>query len=112
MSQDCPFCRIVSGELGADIIYEDDRCLAFRDISPQAPCHVLIIPKDHVPSASCVEDPTLWTWLMAAVLEVSRRICPDSGYRLIVNCGEEAGQTVPHLHVHLMSGRPMGWPPG
>ncbi|NCC95312.1 MAG: histidine triad nucleotide-binding protein [Synergistales bacterium] len=112
MSQSCPFCRIVSGELRADIVYEDEACLAFRDIAPQAPSHILIIPKDHVPSASHVEDEVLWVSLMVAVREVVRRISPDSGYRLVVNCGEDAGQTVPHLHVHLLSGRPLGWPPG
>jgi len=112
LGRDCPFCAIVAGESKAEVVYENDRCLAFRDISPQAPRHVLIVPKEHIPSIDQVEDPTLWISIMAAVREVVNRISPDSGYRLVVNCGEDAGQTVPHLHVHLLSGRPMGWPPG
>ncbi|PIE54835.1 MAG: histidine triad nucleotide-binding protein [Dethiosulfovibrio peptidovorans] len=112
MSSGCPFCKIVSGELPASVLYENDRCIAFQDLAPQAPSHILIVPREHIPSVNHVEDLDLWVALMGAVQKVVSQISPDSGYRLVVNCGDDGGQTVPHLHVHLLSGRPMGWPPG
>lgn len=107
------FCQIASGEAEADIVYQDDNVVAFRDLAPQAPEHVLVIPRQHVASAAEVEDPTLWGTLMDAVVRVAREMGMERrGYRIVVNCGREACQTVHHLHVHLLSGRPFSWPPG
>lgn len=109
----CPFCAIVSGKLPADIVYEDDCALAFRDIRPQAPVHVLVIPKEHVASVDAVADLVLWSKLMASVRAVVVKLgLSGQGYRIVVNCGEAAGQTVPHLHIHLLAGRGLQWPPG
>ncbi len=110
--ESCPFCAIAEKKLPAEIVYEDGKALAFRDIRPQAPVHVLIIPKEHVASVDAVTDFELWSDLMAAVKAVVEKLNLAEGYRLVVNCGESAGQTVPHLHIHLLSGRGLGWPPG
>ncbi len=108
----CPFCAIAEKKLPAEIVYEDGNAVAFRDINPQAPVHVLIIPKEHVASVDAVTDFELWSGLMAAVRAVVEKLNLAGGYRLVVNCGKSAGQTVPHLHIHLLSGRGLGWPPG
>ncbi len=108
----CPFCAIAEKKLPAEIVYEDDCAVAFRDINPQAPVHVLIVPKEHVASADEVTDFALWSGLMAAVKAVVDELGLTGGYRIVVNCGESAGQTVPHLHIHLLSGRGLHWPPG
>lgn len=110
--ESCPFCAIVQKRLSAEIVYEDENALAFRDIRPQAPVHVLIVPKEHVGSADDVQDPTLWSRLMPAVKATAAKLGVSGGYRLVVNCGESAGQTVPHLHIHLLAGRGLQWPPG
>jgi histidine triad (HIT) family protein len=109
------FKRIIDREIPADIVYEDDRCLAFRDINPQAPTHVLLIPKKEIASLDALEDDDagLVAHLWLVVRNLARTLGVDkSGYRVIVNCGAEAGQTVDHLHFHLLGGRPMTWPPG
>lgn len=110
--ESCPFCAIVQKRLPAEIVYEDESALAFRDIRPQAPVHVLIVPKEHVGSADDVQDPALWSRLMPAVKATAAKLGVSGGYRLVVNCGESAGQTVPHLHIHLLAGRGLQWPPG
>lgn len=107
---DCLFCRIVAGEIPADLVAETDRTVAFRDISPQAPTHVLVVPREHhADLASCVAaDPGLLADVMAAAVEVARAEGLDGGYRLLTNTGSDAGQTVHHLHVHVLGGRPLG----
>jgi histidine triad (HIT) family protein len=111
---DCLFCKIVSGAIPTKRLYEDDTVLAFPDINPQAPTHILIIPKRHI--ASCAKlvltDKDLLGHLMFAVSELARQNQLDNGYRLVINTGPDGGQTVDHMHVHLLGGRAMHWPPG
>lgn len=111
----CLFCRIANRSLPAEIIGEADGLIAFKDINPQAPVHLLIIPTEHIPSvADATEGQTALLGklvLFANRLAHQYRLMPD-GYRLVVNCGSQAGQSVWHLHVHLLGGRPMRWPPG
>ena len=111
---DCLFCRIVAGEIPADKVYESERTLAFRDVSPQAPTHVLVVPKAHHADVTALvdADPALLADVMTAAVEVARAEHLDGGFRLVVNTGDEGGQTVHHLHVHVLGGRAMGWPPG
>lgn len=112
---DCLFCRIVRGEIGADIVAERLSALAFRDVNPQAPVHVLIIPKDHIPSLGDLGpdrcDIITDVFSMASEIAVSEGIA-QRGYRVVLNVGEEAGQEIDHLHFHLLGGRFMRWPPG
>ncbi len=111
---DCLFCQIVSGHIPADIVYQDDEVTAFRDINPQAPTHILVIPNGHVASVSDVSE-TEDSELLGRVLLATRSIAKTEGlkdFRLVINNGAEAGQTVFHLHVHLLGGRPLSWPPG
>lgn len=112
---DCLFCKIANKELAADIVYEDGTTLAFRDVNPQAPVHLLIIPKKHIPSLSQLspEDRELigHIHLVAKDLAFKEGIAED-GYRLVANCNSAAGQTVFHLHFHLLGGRNFSWPPG
>ena len=110
--ESCPFCAIVKNQLPAELVYEDEYALAFRDIRPQAPVHVLVIPKEHVACADDVSDSLLWGRLMNAVKNTAAKLGVAGAYRMVVNCGESAGQTVPHLHVHLLAGRGLQWPPG
>lgn len=112
----CLFCKIVAGEIDADIIYETEHLLAFRDINPQAPTHVLIIPRRHVATindiaAAEAEDEIGRLYGAAAHIARQEGIA-DDGYRVVMNCNEAAGQTVFHLHLHLLGGRSLGWPPG
>ena len=108
------FQQIIDGEIPADIVYEDDRCLAFRDVNPQAPVHVLVIPRKPIVSLAQLEDED--ESLMGHLMVVSRRIALDmgldNGFRTIINSGEDGGQSVDHLHVHVMGGRELEWPPG
>lgn len=107
------FLDIIEGRIPAEIIHQDDQCVAFRDINPQAPTHVLIIPRKVIPTHADLlsADEALVGHLHLVATEIARREGLDS-YRLIINCNEGAGQTVPHLHLHLIGGRPMSWPPG
>ena len=107
---DCLFCRIVAGEVPADVVAETDRTLAFRDVAPQAPTHVLVVPREHHDDvAACAEaDPALVGELLVAAAEVARAEGLTGGYRLLTNTGPDAGQTVHHLHVHVLGGRPLG----
>ena|ERR1035437_2376703 len=112
---DCLFCRIARSEVPATIVHEDDDVVAFRDINPQAPTHILVIPREHIGSAAAVTTAQHPLW--GRMLEVSQRLAEaenrsESGYRLVTNIGADAGQTVEHLHIHLLAGRALGWPPG
>ncbi len=110
---DCIFCRIAAGEVPAEKVYEDDRVVAFRDINPQAPVHVLLIPRTHVESVARLEDPGLAAHLLQKAAEVARSLdLEKKGYRLVINHGPLAGQSVFHLHIHILGGRPLSWPPG
>ncbi len=112
---DCLFCKVVAGEVPADIIYDNEHVLAFRDISPQAPTHVLIIPRRHIATINDLDagDNELVGQLFLAAKEVAAQEGVDEvGYRVVMNCNEDAGQTVFHIHLHLMGGREMRWPPG
>lgn len=107
---DCLFCRIVAGEVPATVVAETEHTVAFRDVAPQAPTHVLVVPREHhADAASCADaDPGLLGEVLAAAVAVARAEGLDGGYRLIVNTGSDAGQTVHHLHVHVLGGRVMG----
>ena len=113
MSADCLFCRIIRGEIPATIVAEDEHCVAFRDIGPQAPTHILVVPRQHVSTLDDVTDPMLIGRVMSAAAEVARKEnLVESGYRTVINTNAGAGQTVFHLHVHVLGGRRMTWPPG
>ncbi len=114
MMTDNLFLKIIERKIPADIVYEDDRSLAFRDINPQAPVHVLIIPKKVIPThADLTEaDKELLGHLHLVAAKLAVQLGLTDGYRLVLNCKESAGQTVPHLHLHLLGGRAMHWPPG
>jgi histidine triad (HIT) family protein len=113
--QDCIFCKIVSGAIPAAKIFEDERALAFRDINPQAPTHALVIPRAHIPSLSEAgeEDEALLGHLLRVASRIAREERhAEGGYRTVVNTGPDAGQTVFHVHVHVLAGRTLTWPPG
>jgi histidine triad (HIT) family protein len=114
MGSDCLFCKIVAGNIPAKRVYEDDLCLCFADINPQAPTHLLIIPKEHIASQAHAEEAhaTLLGHMMSKAAEVARSKELNRGYRVVINTGEDGGQTVDHLHLHLLGGRHMSWPPG
>lgn len=115
VSADCLFCRIVRGEIPADVVAEGETWMAFRDIQPQAPVHVLVIPRQHVEGVGSLgtEHGSLSGELLLAAAEVARSEGIDeSGYRVVTNVGERAGQSVFHLHMHVLGGRRMRWPPG
>ena len=108
------FTKIINREVPAEIVYEDDLALAFRDISPQAPTHVLVIPKKEIVSLDALEDgdAELIGHLFVVVRKVAAQLNLANGYRTVINCGKEGGQTVDHIHIHLLAGRPLTWPPG
>lgn len=110
MSDDCLFCKIVGRELDSDIVFEDDHVLAFRDISPQAPTHILVVPKRHVSTANDLDDgdaELVGRMVLRARALAAEEGIAEKGYRLVMNCNKEGGQTVYHIHLHLMGGRPM-----
>jgi len=111
---DTVFGKIVRGEIPARIEHDDDLCLAFHDVAPQAPVHVLVIPKRPIPSLAAVTaaDADLLGHLIEVATRVAAKLNLVDGYRLVINCGRDGGQSVDHLHVHLLGGRAMGWPPG
>ena len=115
MSEETIFSKIIRREIPADIVHEDDQCLAFRDIQPQAPTHILVIPKKIIAGVQCavVDDAALLGRLLVTARQIARAegIAAD-GFRLVINAGDNGGQTVDHLHVHLLGGRPLRWPPG
>jgi histidine triad (HIT) family protein len=115
MEQDCLFCRIVAGETPADIIHRDERSIVFRDINPQAPVHLLVIPREHLESlddASQKDEAALGHLLRIAARVANEQGLSESGYRTVINTGAGAGQSVFHLHVHVLGGRSLQWPPG
>ena len=114
MMTDNIFQKIIDKQIPARIAYEDDRCLAFHDINPQAPVHVLIIPRKVIRTHEDIgeEDRELLGHLHLVAARLAKQLGLKDGYRLVLNCQESAGQTVPHLHLHLLGGRPMTWPPG
>jgi len=111
---DCLFCKIVKGEIPSDRVHEDDDVIAFRDIAPKAPTHILVIPRRHIPDAHALTDADggILSKLFAAARRVADEAGLENGYRVVTNIGPESGQTVFHLHFHVLGGRPMGWPPG
>jgi histidine triad (HIT) family protein len=111
---DTIFGRIIRKEIPARIEHENDLCLAFHDVAPQAPVHVLVIPKQPIPSLAqaTADDERLLGHLVVVATQLARTLGLADGYRLVINCGRDGGQSVDHLHVHLLGGRPLGWPPG
>ena len=112
---DCLFCKIIAGDIPADKIYEDENVFAFKDINPVAPLHALIIPKKHIAMINDIEpqDATVVGQLFLAAKEIAKQEgYTEAGYRAVMNCGEAAGQTVFHIHLHLLAGRELSWPPG
>lgn len=111
--RNCIFCRIASKEIPSKVVYEDEQCYAFYDLEPQAPIHFLVIPKLHIESAIDVNEQNcnVIGHIYAVIAKVAREL-GIFGYRVVTNCGEQAGQTVSHLHFHVLAGRDMSWPPG
>ncbi|ERI90242.1 histidine triad domain protein [Clostridiales bacterium oral taxon 876 str. F0540] len=113
--ENCIFCDIIEGRIPCDKVYEDDQVLAFKDINPEAPVHVLIIPKEHIESINSLDESNIN--ILAPIYRAARIIAQElkiaeSGYRVVTNCGKDAGQTVQHIHFHLLGGRSLNWPPG
>lgn len=110
---DCLFCKMATGEIAPDIVYENDNILAFNDINPQAPVHILIIPKKHIATLNDLDDPALAGELLLVATKLAKQEgLAENGYRTIFNCNVDGGQEVFHLHLHLLGGRKMRWPPG
>ena len=114
MMNDCIFCKIVNGEIPANFVYSDEDVAVFRDVNPQAPTHLLVIPKQHIASSAAVDkDSGVWDKLLGCAVKIARELnLEQDGYRMVINTGSQGGQTVPHLHLHLLAGRNLGWPPG
>lgn len=115
MKADCIFCKIVAREVATSLVYEDAQIMAFDDIQPQAPVHVVFIPKEHIESVSQVSEQQVGlvgNLILAAVKIAKQKGISDSGYRIVINCNRHGGQAVFHLHLHLLGGRQMSWPPG
>jgi histidine triad (HIT) family protein len=108
----CIFCRIAAGEIPATIVAQSEGAIAFRDLDAQAPVHVLVIPRVHVPSLAESTEPAVLGEVLTLAAEVARKEGLKDGYRVVINTGPKAGQTVPHLHAHVLGGRNMAWPPG
>lgn len=110
---DCLFCKIIAGEIPCTKVYEDDKVFAFNDISPVAPVHVLIVPKEHIaaPSEINAENSAVVASIFEAAAKIAVQLGLDNGWRIVANCGEDGGQTVKHLHFHLIGGKALGWPP-
>ena len=106
------FTKIINREIPGDIVYEDDRVVAFRDIDPKAPVHIIIVPRAEIPGLASLPDEGDHLGLLNAAKTIAEQQGLSEGYRLVINQGEDAGQTVPHLHAHLLGGRKLGWPPG
>lgn len=112
---DCLFCKMVSGEIKPDTVYEDEHVLAFRDINPQAPTHVLVIPREHIATLNDLDEQhanTIGRMTLAAARIAGQEGFATNGYRTVMNCNADGGQTVFHIHMHVLGGRPMNWPPG
>ena len=111
---DCLFCSIIKGEIPSTVVYETEDLVAIKDIAPQAPFHVIIISKQHIPSPAHIteENCDIAGKMMLAAAKIARQEGLTNGYRIVANCGEDGGQTVGHLHFHMLAGRNLGWPPG
>ena len=111
---DCLFCAIAKGEIPSNKLYEDDRVLAFYDIDPQAPVHFLVIPKQHIPSADALDETNseIVGYIFQVIAKLAKQLELTGGYRIVNNCGVDGGQTVPHLHFHVLAKRSLAWPPG
>jgi histidine triad (HIT) family protein len=110
---DCLFCKMAAGDIKPDVVYEDNTVLAFRDISPQAPVHIVIIPKRHVATLNDLDDKELAGQLLrSAAIVAQQEGLAEQGYRTVINCNQNGGQTVYHLHLHVLGGRQLAWPPG
>ena len=111
---DCIFCKIAAGIIPSKKAYEDYKVLAFYDLDPQAPVHILIIPKEHIESAAEInaDNSAIIAHIFEAAAKIAKDLNLEKGFRIVTNCGEEGGQTVKHLHFHLLAGRPLAWPPG
>jgi histidine triad (HIT) family protein len=114
MDENCIFCKIIDGQISSDKVYDDDHMIAFRDINPQAPTHIVIVPRKHIPYIADMgdSDEPLIGHLIHTATKIAQQEGLDQGYRIVVNNGEQAGQTVFHIHFHLLGGRAMSWPPG
>jgi histidine triad (HIT) family protein len=114
VNKDCLFCRIAAGEIPSDIVFENERIVAFRDINPVAPVHILVIPKEHIASMAHLkeEHQALMGEIMTSIQKLAEQEKLDDGFRVVVNTGRDGGQTVSHLHFHLIGGRGLQWPPG
>jgi histidine triad (HIT) family protein len=110
----CLFCKIVDGSIPSTAVYQDERCYAFADIHPQAPVHILVVPREHIDSLAETSEThaALLGHLLNAAAQIARAKALSNGYRVVFNTGEDGGQTVEHLHLHLLGGRPLTWPPG
>jgi histidine triad (HIT) family protein len=110
---DCLFCKMVAGDIKPDVVYEDEQILAFRDINPQAPVHILVIPKRHITTLNDFDDAQLGGQVLLAAVKLAKQEgLAEDGYRTVFNCNKNGGQAVYHLHLHLLGGRQMVWPPG
>ena len=111
---DCLFCKIAAGEIPSKKLYEDDKVLAFYDIDPKAPVHFLVIPKAHIQSAAAVtpQNSEIVSYIFEVIAKLAAELNLESGFRVVTNIGEDAGQSVPHLHFHVLAGRSLAWPPG
>lgn len=111
---DCLFCSIIKGKIPSDVVYETDELVAIRDIAPQAPFHVIIIPKQHIPSPAHItaENCDIAGKMILAAAEIAKQEHLDNGYRIVANCGQDGGQTVGHIHFHMLAQRNLSWPPG
>ena len=111
---DCLFCSIAAGEIPSKKLYDDDRVLAFYDIDPKAPVHFLVIPKEHIASAAELDEAggAVVAHVYAVIARLARELGLEKGFRVVTNAGEDGGQTVGHLHFHVLAGRPLAWPPG
>lgn len=111
---DCLFCKIIAGEIPSNKVYEDDSVLAFYDIDPKAPTHFLVIPKQHISSLDEItaENSAVIAHVYEVIAHLAKKLGLGNGYRVVSNCGEEGGQTVGHIHFHVLAGRNLGWPPG
>lgn len=111
---DCLFCKMATGEIPVNPLYEDETVLAFYDIDPQAPVHFLVIPKKHLASPACIteENAALVGHIFAVIAQLATQLNLENGYRVVTNCGKDGGQSVPHLHFHVLAKRSLKWPPG
>ena len=108
--ENCLFCKIINGEIPSSIVYQDDEVIAFKDINPQAPVHILVVPREHIQSAldKKATDGKMLSAVFSAIAKIAKDNKLDNGFRIINNCGADGGQTVPHLHFHILGGRPLG----